>query len=175
MYSLYDNETLSGSLRGYWGEPSSSVDWCEENYVWSHYIAEWWNTWSNVPPLVLALGAMIAASTSAKDKQQPSLIKWAYSVPVIVFAGSFVFHATLTYFGQLLDELPMIYGSIYFHYLHCRNWKHAKEICFTTAVAITVVMIVFRDSPLPLQLSYGALVSVLELPSRGRTVLQACL
>jgi len=25
---------------GYWGTPTSTLDWCEENYVVSYYIAE---------------------------------------------------------------------------------------------------------------------------------------
>lgn len=26
--------------QGYWGQPTSTLDWCEENYVVSFYIAE---------------------------------------------------------------------------------------------------------------------------------------
>ncbi|RUS17275.1 hypothetical protein BC937DRAFT_90170, partial [Endogone sp. FLAS-F59071] len=29
---------------GYWGKVTSSVDWCEINYEFSYYIAEFWNT-----------------------------------------------------------------------------------------------------------------------------------
>lgn len=25
---------------GYWGLPSSTLDWCEENHAWSPYVAE---------------------------------------------------------------------------------------------------------------------------------------
>lgn len=25
---------------GYWGVPSSTLDWCEENHAWSPYVAE---------------------------------------------------------------------------------------------------------------------------------------
>lgn len=25
---------------GFWGEPTATIDWCEENYVYSYYIAE---------------------------------------------------------------------------------------------------------------------------------------
>ena len=34
-------------MEGYWGPVTSSVDWCEENYTWNFYIAEWWNTWTS--------------------------------------------------------------------------------------------------------------------------------
>lgn len=23
---------------------TASIDWCEENYEWSFFVAEWWNT-----------------------------------------------------------------------------------------------------------------------------------
>lgn len=32
---------------GYWGIPTSTIDWCEENYVVSTYIAEAINTTTN--------------------------------------------------------------------------------------------------------------------------------
>ncbi|XP_066934248.1 alkaline ceramidase 3-like [Clytia hemisphaerica] len=46
------------SSSGYWGFPSSTMDWCEENYAVTSYVAEFWNTVSNVvfvvPPLLTA-------------------------------------------------------------------------------------------------------------------------
>ena len=29
-----------GALIGVWGKPSSTLDWCEENYLYSSYVAE---------------------------------------------------------------------------------------------------------------------------------------
>lgn len=31
-------------MHGYWGPASSTVDWCEPNYVFSHYVAEMFNS-----------------------------------------------------------------------------------------------------------------------------------
>lgn len=161
------NAINATSTDGYWGVPTSSVDWCEQNYIWSHYIAEWWNSWSNVPPFLLALGGMIAATSSTKTvrQAQPQVIFLAYLVLIVVFAGSFIFHATLTYFGQLLDELPMLYGQLYFHYLYSRKYKYAKLGCLLVGVIITASMILFRDSPYPLQVSFTALTMLLLIRS----------
>ncbi len=40
--------TAEAHRLGFWGPRTASVDWCEPNYVWSHYVAEWWNTITSV-------------------------------------------------------------------------------------------------------------------------------
>lgn len=86
---------------------------------------------------------------------------------IIVFLGSAAFHATLTYTGQLFDELPMIYGSLMLHHAICapQDKKAIIPLLVLIGAIITVLMIVLRESPLPLQLGYGALVVSLLLRS----------
>lgn len=43
---------------GYWGPPTSTLEWCEENYAVSYYIAEfceWSRSSPNPPPPSRAL------------------------------------------------------------------------------------------------------------------------
>ena len=40
---------------GWWGPATADTDWCEPNYLWTHYIAEFWNTLSSIPIATFAL------------------------------------------------------------------------------------------------------------------------
>ncbi|KZO92281.1 alkaline phytoceramidase [Calocera viscosa TUFC12733] len=93
---------------GFWGPHTSSIDWCEDNYVNFPYIAETWNTFSNIPYMLLGLhGALHTAGLPHRTR----LVLLHLGVAAIG-VGSFVFHATLNWYAQvLLDELPMIYVS----------------------------------------------------------------
>ncbi|XP_058875617.1 alkaline ceramidase 3-like, partial [Acipenser ruthenus] len=91
---------------GYWGRPTSTLDWCEENYSVSFYIAEFWNTVSN---LILILPPIYGAIQTLRDGLETRYV-FAYVGLAAVGIGSWCFHMTLQYEMQLLDELPMIYS-----------------------------------------------------------------
>ena len=42
-----------GNGDGFWGPPSATMNWCEEDYVVTPWIAEFWNTLSNLTFVVL--------------------------------------------------------------------------------------------------------------------------
>lgn len=92
---------------GYWGIPTSTIDWCEENYVVSKYIAEAVNTTTNSAFIILALFSIYHA---IHNKLEPRFIFTAFGF-LLVGIGSWLFHMTLKYHFQLLDELPMIYAT----------------------------------------------------------------
>jgi len=97
---------------GFWGPRTAAVDWCENNYQESFYIAEFWNCTSS---LVLSLAGILFLHYCfqyAYDK------RFFYSAAVLVFVGlgSAMFHGTLLYVGQVLDELPMVYLATMFLY-----------------------------------------------------------
>eukprot|EP01061_Rhynchopus_euleeides_P047822 TRINITY_DN985_c0_g2_i1.p1 TRINITY_DN985_c0_g2~~TRINITY_DN985_c0_g2_i1.p1 ORF type:complete len:260 (+),score=93.47 TRINITY_DN985_c0_g2_i1:42-821(+) len=92
---------------GYWGPVTASVDWCEDNYVVSFYIAEFVNTCSSFPMVALSLYALWWGSAlNRRDKYFVA----ACATSACVGAGSMLFHGTLRHEGQVLDEVPMLIG-----------------------------------------------------------------
>lgn len=93
---------------GYWGNRTAAVDWCEPNYTWSFYIAEFFNTVSSLPAAFFALYGLFLT------------FKYGYGDRFVVMnlmlglvgVGSAAFHGTLLYTGQILDELPMVYAVL---------------------------------------------------------------
>ncbi|KAJ3205809.1 Alkaline ceramidase 3 [Dinochytrium kinnereticum] len=51
-------------VSGFWGNVTSTIDWCEENHVVSHHIAEYWNTLSSLPFVMYTLLGLWCCKTS---------------------------------------------------------------------------------------------------------------
>jgi len=93
---------------GYWSPSTSSIDWCERNYVVTSYIAEFWNCISSFSMCLLGLILFIRGFRNRIEKR---FLLSSIGL-TIVGLGSAYFHGTLTYFGQMADELPMVYSMI---------------------------------------------------------------
>jgi len=91
---------------GYWGTPDAEFNWCENNYVYSYYIAELWNTITSASYVLCScLICLLYWNLLSKDLMILNL------ATVFVGIGSILFHGTLRYSMQLLDELPMFWLS----------------------------------------------------------------
>jgi len=90
---------------GHWGQVTATLDWCEANYQFSHYVAEISNTFSN---LFFVYISLYGARLSSKESL-PTRYLVGFAGCALIGLGSFFFHATLLYEAQLADELPMIY------------------------------------------------------------------
>lgn len=91
-------------INGYWGRVTSTIDWCEANYEITIYVAEFWNTVSSI------LGIMLPPLYALWLRQQndAKIVKNCWWQLCLVGLGSTLFHGTLKYRMQLLDEVPMM-------------------------------------------------------------------
>lgn len=85
---------------------------CEPNYQLSRFVAEPFNTFSNLSFVLLGL---LGAAHEASENAKRSYI-FMYLTVSAIGLGSMAFHGTLTFLGQQLDELPMVWfllGSMF--------------------------------------------------------------
>eukprot|EP00478_Filoreta_tenera_P006172 GABV01007820.1.p1 GENE.GABV01007820.1~~GABV01007820.1.p1 ORF type:complete len:118 (+),score=23.52 GABV01007820.1:58-411(+) len=54
------------AAEGFWGKVDSNVNWCEQDYAVSFYIAEFWNTLSSLPMVYFGILGYIVAKNRAK-------------------------------------------------------------------------------------------------------------
>ncbi|KDN38387.1 alkaline phytoceramidase [Tilletiaria anomala UBC 951] len=93
--------------RGIYGDITSTLYWCEEKFRWSKYVAEPINTFTNGFFVLLSIYGAI----QVKRERLLDRFFWCQLGITLVGIGSALFHGTLKYEAQLLDELPMIYVS----------------------------------------------------------------
>ncbi|KAH0500218.1 Alkaline ceramidase 3 [Microtus ochrogaster] len=110
----------AGDREGYWGPTTSTLDWCEENYAVTLFVAEFWrsafagiledsflsdgNTVSN---LIMIIPPIFGAVQSIRDGLEKRYIA-AYLALTVVGMGSWCFHMTLKY------EMQVMYGMLVF-------------------------------------------------------------
>nr|XP_040140912.1 alkaline ceramidase 3 isoform X2 [Ictidomys tridecemlineatus] len=140
---------------GYWGPTTSTLDWCEENYFVTEYVAEFWNTVSN---LIMIIPPILGAIQSIRDGLEKRYIG-SYLALTVVGMGSWCFHMTLQYEMQLLDELPMIYSCCIFVYCMFECFKMKNSVNYH--LLFTLVLF----SLLVTTVMYGMLVFTLVLRS----------
>lgn len=148
---------------GVWSPRSASIDWCEENYVLTPYIAEFWNTISNISMIVTPIYGLYNCYILGLEKRYFV----SYLLFLLVGIGSTLFHMTLLYPMQLLDELPMIYCSAAFIYTlivvkkgpGVQDWW-AMFGLILYCLAFTIIYSV-HTNPLVHEFMYGVLVFVL--------------
>jgi len=143
-------------LAGYWGTPTSTVDWCEVNYAITPFVCEFFNTLSSL--------AMIAAGVLGAVVHRHVFDRWtlaAFGLLGLVGVGSVAFHGTLRFELQMLDELPMLYLVTLVTYLllEPRFGLWLPAALFTYAVLATASEAFTRGHVqfLLFQLTFGAL------------------
>lgn len=89
----------------YWEPHTSSMDFCETNYVHSNHVVEYHNSWSSL--LGLFFIGVIGIRYNNPTKEIRTVL--AYLTLALIGLGSTGLHSTLHWVFQSSDELPMIY------------------------------------------------------------------
>lgn len=118
---LVGAEQQSRSAEAYWGRGTAwwhgrraNHDFCEENYRYSPYVAEFHNTWSAAPVVFFgSAGIYYTRHYASLDKRYV----FAFAALGAIGLGSVFFHATLLQWGQVLDEAPMMLVLTAFIYM----------------------------------------------------------
>ncbi|KAF1972905.1 alkaline ceramidase-like protein [Bimuria novae-zelandiae CBS 107.79] len=91
---------------GAWGTPSSNHNFCEEDYVITHYVAEFVNTLTNLTYVIYGINGLRRVGPR-KDGGLFSTLAFPYWGLIGVGVLSAWFHATLNYHSQMGDDLSM--------------------------------------------------------------------
>jgi len=145
---------------GWWGTPTSSIDWCEDNYQVTDYVAEFWNTVSNLSMIVPACYGLWSVRKEALETRFHII----HCLFLLVGVGSTLFHMTLKHSMQVLDEVPMIWGSCYMVYTMHMLTAEPGAISLTAAALLAgyslTFALVYLLVPIPaiFQAMYGTVV-----------------
>ncbi|CAG7730103.1 unnamed protein product [Allacma fusca] len=147
----------------FWGPPTSTLDWCEVNYEASPFVAEFWNTISNLGMILPPLFGIYEVLRLGLEKK----FVLTHTFLIVVGLGSWAFHMTLLWPMQLADELPMVWGNSILVYQLWEIRKTARRqinwavivVCFTYCFFFTALYLIFKN-PLIHHTMYGLLVIV---------------
>ncbi|KAM5431442.1 alkaline ceramidase ydc1 [Microsporum ferrugineum] len=154
------------SQAGYWSPVTSTLNWCEEDYYATPYAAEIVNALTNV--LFLYLG--IKGIRSCRKNGHDSIFQVAFLGYLLVGLGSFLFHSTLKYPMQLVDELSMIYTTCLMCYATF-SFSRSRTQCYilgsgllSLSIFITLYYHYIQD-PVFHQVAYGVLTAIVVFRS----------
>lgn len=143
----------------YWEPHTSSIDFCESNYLHSPYVVELHNTWSSL--IGIASFGLIGAIWNNPTKELRTVL--AYLVLLLIGVGSTGLHLSLHWIYQASDELPMLYMSNVLNFM-CLEYDapmgkpHSPNLPYiflVLSVLHTVVYYRFQDNYVVFFLTYA--------------------
>mmetsp|Transcript_26738 Transcript_26738/g.39548 ORF Transcript_26738/g.39548 Transcript_26738/m.39548 type:complete len:300 (+) Transcript_26738:216-1115(+) len=165
------NESTNNYNLGYWEPHSSSIDFCETNYLLSHHIVEVHNTLSSLWGLVLVGLIGLVYGNPTKERR----FAVAYGMLIVTGLGSTALHATLHWVFQSSDELPMMFFELAVIYclVEVKSPRNAIQYprlplyFFLLAVIDTVVYFQFQQIYIIFLSSFiGIMIAALSLHGR---------
>ncbi|KAJ5671717.1 hypothetical protein N7507_000844 [Penicillium longicatenatum] len=94
---------MEASSNPFWGAQTSYLNFCEEDYVITRFVAEFINTFSSLIYMVFGIYGLV----QLRNKQQAGLRRMSYCGLIGVGLCSAGYHMTLKYQTQMSDELSM--------------------------------------------------------------------
>ncbi|OKL60227.1 hypothetical protein UA08_04625 [Talaromyces atroroseus] len=154
------------SKAGYWSPVTSTLNWCEEDYYATPYSAEIVNSLTNV----LFLGLGVKGVLNVRKHGHDSVFLVAFLGYLLVGTGSFLFHSTLKYPMQLVDELSMIYTTClmcYASFSYSRSSAVKKFLAVSlTGLAVFITLYYhYLQDPVFHQNAYALLTTVVVFRS----------
>lgn len=159
----------------YWGAPTSTLNWCEEDYTVTKLIAEIVNTTTNSWVLFCLISIWAVFKFNYPRRY---IVLWLGCC--VVGVGSWFFHMTLQWEWQVLgDELPMIIASscYLFTVLEITPSSEPKSvqresILKNSALCISLTLFIcisylYNQSAVFHQVSFGLLIVLCVLRSYG--------
>ena len=130
---------------------SSSIDWCEDNFTYSPYIAEFYNSFSNIFYIIIYYSGL----HSVRNIYCKDYDKKLFSMLLFTGICSFYFHATLSLLGQIMDELCILFVlSQSLLLLYKRDQTICYIIYYLTAI-LSVIMFLYPKINIPILFCYG--------------------
>ncbi|XP_066551823.1 alkaline ceramidase 1 isoform X2 [Amia ocellicauda] len=94
-------------MAGAFAYESSEVDWCEDNYRHSDSVVEYYNTVSSFIFFIFSPLMLYLLHPYARERSWAVHLVWTMMIFVGLF--SIYFHMTLSYVGQMLDEISILW------------------------------------------------------------------
>lgn len=120
---------------------ASTVDWCEPNHIHTSWIAETYNTLSSLALVAVGCHALYIAQNDKCLKQAV-----LSSILILVGVGSVLFHATLKYWAQMLDELSMFWFVLLVGiFLNDNERRLFKGLALIGGIAYTIILVGLQE------------------------------
>ncbi|KAJ5759227.1 alkaline phytoceramidase [Penicillium odoratum] len=138
---------MTSSVNPFWGAQTSYLNFCEEDYVITRFVAEFINTFSSLIYMIFGIYGLV----QLRKKQQAGLRRMSYCGLIGVGVCSAAYHMTLKYPTQMSDELsmhllttPLLYRILTFQASPYRT-KITGAILLTLFTIVMVVHMVMDE------------------------------
>lgn len=144
------------TVSGYWLPHTSSIDFCEPDYLLTSYVAEPFNAASSFFITFLGLCGMLYSNPSKE---------WMFHFNFVLLAfiglGSVALHTTLHWFPQSLDEVPMLWFDIQQIYIMIHLTSTTTSNSPITGIAFFVLTVVITLIYYRFQTLYAAFLTAM--------------